>query len=210
VTSYLERYQPDALRYALAANLPEASDTDLTEAEIIRRNNDELVATWGNLVNRVLAMTQRNCGGRVPDVGAFDARDQRLLDASEAMLRDVAAHIESVHLKAALTAAMAMAQEANAYLNETEPWKTAKTDAARTETSLYVALCAINALKVALYPFLPFSSEKIHEYIGASGTVQAAGWRATRPVPGTLLPAPEPLFRKIETADVAGEARLSA
>ncbi len=210
VLTYLERYQPDAIRYGLAANLPENSDTDLTEAELIRRNNDELVATWGNLVNRVLAMTHKNFEGRIPRPGPLDSRDHRILDRAEAMLDEVRSHIEGVHLKAALAAAMSLAQEANAYLNETEPWKTAKTDAERTATSLYTALCVINALKVALYPFLPFSSQKIHEYLGMSGAVEESGWEARRPEPGALLPQPEPLFKKIELPAVDGETRLSA
>ncbi len=214
VLTYLERYQPDAIRYGLAANLPETSDTDLTEGELIRRINDELVATWGNLVNRVLAMTHKNFGPVVPQPGALDARDERLLVHAAAMLVEVGAHIEKVHLKAALGAAMALAQEANAYLSETEPWKTAKTDAARTATSLYTALCAINALKIALCPFLPFSSQKIHEFLGMAGRVEGAGWQAERPEPGTPLPPPEPLFKKIDVADsvdvVEGEARLTA
>ncbi|MBI5284635.1 MAG: methionine--tRNA ligase [Chloroflexi bacterium] len=210
VLTYLERYQPDAIRYCLAANLPENSDTDLTEAELIRRNNDELVATWGNLVNRVLAMTHKNFEGRVPQPGPLDDRDRRLLDRSVAMLEEVRGQIEAVHLKAALGTAMAMAQEANAYLSDTEPWKTAKTDRERTATSLYTALCVINALKVALYPFLPFSSQTIHEYLGMEGPVGAAGWQARRLEPGTLLRQPEPLFRKIELPVVEGDARLSA
>ncbi len=210
VLSYLERYQPDAIRYALAANLPETSDTDLTEAELIRRNNDELVATWGNLVNRVLAMTHKNFGGVVPPPGPLDARDQTLLDGAARTLDEVRTHIEAVHLKAALHAAMALAQDANGYLSETEPWKTAKTDRERTGTSLYVALCVINALKVALYPFLPFSSQKVHEYLGLSGAIEDAEWAAQRPEPGTRLQQPEPLFKKIEVAGIEGEARLSA
>jgi methionyl-tRNA synthetase len=210
VLSYLERFQPDAIRYGLAANLPETSDTDLTEAELVRRNNDELVATWGNLVNRVLAMTHKNFEGTVPQPGPLDERDQRLLDGAAAMLDDVQAHLEAVHLKAALHAAMALAQEANGYLSDTEPWKTAKTDRERTATSLYTALCAINALKVALYPFLPFSSQKVHEYLGLSGAIEDAGWEMRRPEPGTELPQPEPLFKKIEAAEVEGDARLSA
>jgi len=210
VLTYLERYQPDAIRYCLAANLPENSDTDLTEAELIRRNNDELVATWGNLVNRVLAMTHKNFDGRVPQPGPLDDRDRRLLDRSVAMLEEVRGQIEAVHLKAALGNAMSMAQEANAYLSDTEPWKTAKTDRERTATSLYTALCVINALKVALYPFLPFSSQTIHEYLGMAGAVEATGWEARRLEPGTLLQQPEPLFRKIELPVVEGDARLSA
>src|SRR6185295_1926741 len=114
------------------------------------------------------------------------------------MVDDVGAHIEAVHLKAGLQTAMALAQEANAYLNETAPWKTAKTDRERTATSLYVALCAINALKVALYPYLPFSSQTIHEQLGLSGQIQDGDWAATRLEPGSALREPQPLFKKIE------------
>jgi methionyl-tRNA synthetase len=203
VLSYLERYQADTLRYALSANLPETSDTDLSEAEIIRRNNDELVATWGNLVHRVLTMTHRTFDGAVPAPGPLDARDERLLAGATALLAEAAAHIEAVRLKAGLAAAMAYAQEANAYLNETEPWKTAKDDRTRTATSLYVALCAINALKVAFYPYLPFSSQQVHEYAGAPGRVEDAGWQARRPEPGARLEEPQPLFRKIEAPEPA-------
>ncbi len=210
VLSYLARYQPDMIRYGLAANFPESSDTDLTEAELVRRNNDELVATWGNLVNRVLAMLQKNFAGVVPTPGPLGASDERILDRVGTALDEVAAHIEAVRLKAALATAMSLAQDANAYLNEMEPWKTAKTDPERTGTSLYVALCVINALKTALYPFLPFSSRQIHAFMGAEGTIEASGWNATRPAPGTQLQPPEPLFKKIDVADVDGEARLSA
>jgi methionyl-tRNA synthetase len=209
VLSYLERYQPDMIRYGLAANFPETSDTDMAEAELIRRNNDELVATWGNLVNRVLAMTNKNFEGIVPSPAALDARDERILARSQETLSEVGSQIESVHLKAALGSAMAYAQEVNAYLNETEPWKTAKTDRARTGTSLYVALCAINALKTAFYPFLPFSSRRVHEDLGLAGTIEDAGWSAERLVPGTQLRRPEPLFKKIEV-DAEGESRLTA
>jgi methionyl-tRNA synthetase len=210
VLTYLERYQPDAIRYCLAANLPENSDTDLTEAELIRRNNDELVATWGNLVNRVLAMTHKNFAGLVPPSGTFDARDEQLLARAAAVVDEVGGCIEAVHLKAGLAAAMALAQDANAYLSDTEPWKTAKTDLARTGTSLYTALCVINALKVALYPYLPFSSQTIHEYFGLAGRIEDAGWSADRLEPGSALRQPEPLFKKIELPGAEGEARLTA
>ena len=155
-------------------------------------------------------MTHRNFDGAVPEPGALDERDERIIARAAAMLDDVAAHIEAVRLKAALGAAMAMAQEANAYLNETAPWKTAKDDPRRTATSLYTALCVINALKVALYPFLPFSSQRIHEFLGLAGDVSGEEWPARRPEAGSPLRQPEPLFRKIETTAVEGEARLSA
>jgi methionyl-tRNA synthetase len=173
----------------------------MTEAEIIRRNNDELVATWGNLVNRVLSMTYRNFDGAVPEPGPLDARDDAMLARGALMLDEVAGCIEKVHLKAGLGAAMALAQEANAYLNETAPWKTAKTDMERTGTTLYVALCVIDALKIALYPYLPFSSQKVHEYLGYSGRIEDASWAALRPAAGTRIAQPEVLFRKIEVEE---------
>jgi methionyl-tRNA synthetase len=198
VLSYLERYQPDMIRYGLAANFPETSDTDMTEAELIRRNNDELVATWGNLVNRVLAMTHKNFDGRIPGPGDLDDRDKKLIQRASDTLAEVGSQIESVHLKAALSTVMAMAQEANAYLSETEPWKTAKSDRERTGTSLYVALSVINVLKVAFHPFLPFSSHQIHEYLGLDGALEDGGWTAQPLEPGTSLRPAAPLFRKID------------
>jgi len=169
-----------------------------------------LVATWGNLVNRVLSMTFRTFAGKVPEAGTYDERDERLIARGQAMLDAVAEQIEGVRLKGALSTAMAYAQEANAYLNETEPWKTAKSDLARTATSLYVALCAIAALKVALYPYLPFSSQQIHEYMGLTGDVTEAGWTRRDPVPGTSLREPAPLFKKLDVPDAAEEPLLSA
>ena len=201
VLSYLERYQADAIRYGLASNLPESADTDLTESQLIRRNNDELVATWGNLVNRVLSMTARNFDNAIPTPGAFDARDEAMLAKAAGCLNDVGSQIEAARLKAALATAMSCAQDVNAYLNEMEPWKTAKTDRERTATSLYVALCAIDALKIALYPFLPFSSGDVHASLGYADTIEAQGWTARRPAPGTPLGAIAPLFRKIEVAE---------
>jgi methionyl-tRNA synthetase len=104
---------------------------------------------------------------------------------------------------------MAYAQDVNAYLNEKEPWKTAKTDEPRTGTTLFVALCAINALKVALYPYLPFSSAQIHDDLGLQPSIETAGWSAEELKPGTLLRPAQPLYKKIEI-DAAPESRLSA
>lgn len=202
VLSYLERYQPDMIRYGLAANLPETSDTDMTEDEMIRRNNDELVATWGNLVNRVLAMTAKNFDGKIPQAEALDPADKAIVDGAVAMLAAVARHIEEARLKAGLQAAMTFAQDVNAYLSEKEPWKTAKSDLLRTGTTLNVALNAINALKVAFYPYLPFSSEKIHHFLGLDGSLADEGWNAPALSPDSTLRPASPLFAKIE---ISGE-----
>ena len=194
----LEVYEPDALRYALAANIPEQSDTEISADEIDRRINDELVATWGNLVNRVLSMTAANFDRTVPEAGELDADDQALLDSVNSALTEVAGRIEKVELRAGLRAAMDAAQEVNAYLNATAPWKTAKTDMARTATTLKVAIDAINCLKIAFSPYLPRTAERIHSLLGLSGSYEDAGWASETVPAGTPLPPVEPLFKKIE------------
>ena len=120
---YLEIVQPDALRYAVACVLPEQNDTELTDDEIVRRVNDELVAVWGNLVNRVVSMIGRNFDGTVPESVDPQPADAELVANVDRALGEVAASIEAVELRAALRAAMAAAQTANVYLSDNEPWK---------------------------------------------------------------------------------------
>lgn len=197
---YAERFGPDAVRYYLAAVMPESSDTDVSDEDLIRRNNDELVATWGNLVHRVLTFTYRNFEGRVPEAGALSAREEALLQRAAAAIRDAGEHLERCRFKAALGAAMGLAQDANRYLDEAAPWKTIREDRSAAGRSLYVALALINACKVALCPFLPFSAQRLHEFLGFEGRAGTT-WEFT-PVPaGQALREPEPLFRKIEAAD---------
>ena len=196
----LEVYETDSLRYALAANLPENSDTEMTEDEIDRRINDELVATWGNLVNRVLSMTRSMLGGRVPEPGEERAADRAVRLAAAELLDRVAGRIEKVELRAGLRTGMEFAGQINAYLNATEPWKTAKTDPERTATVLKTALDAINHLKVALAPYLPVTTQRLHSMLGLPGTAADQGWVGA-PVPaGTTLGSVSPLYRKVETA----------
>jgi methionyl-tRNA synthetase len=203
VLDYLDDYQPDTLRYALATNLPEYNDVDLTEDEMVRRVNDELVATWGNLVNRVLAMTNKNFGGSVPEPGELDDRDRELLATVDARLAAAGEQLERVELRAAIKEAMGGAQAVNVYLNALEPWKTAKTDLVRTATTLWAALQAINGLKVAFAPFVPFSCETLHTLLGGEGELAGEGWRRHEVAVGTALGAPTPMFRKVELAEPA-------
>lgn len=194
----LELYEPDALRYALSANLPEQSDTDISEEELVRRINEELVATWGNLVNRVLAMTAKNFDGAIPQPGELSDSDTELLASVDRALEEVAVRIEAVELRAGLRAAMDAAQDVNAYLNEHEPWKTAKTDLERTGTTLAVALDAINGLKLAFAPYLPATCEQLHGLLGQTCDLGDAGWTRTPLVAGTALAAVVPLFQKLD------------
>jgi methionyl-tRNA synthetase len=217
ILDYLGTYEPDALRYAVAANLPEQSDVDLTEDEMVRRINDELVATWGNLVNRVLAMTAKGFDGVVPEPGERDERDAAVLAEVDARLAAAGDALERVELRRALKEAMAGAQAVNGYLNATEPWRTAKVDRERTATTLWTALQAIAGLAVAFAPFLPVTSARVHDWLGlgtAEGLV-GAGWQRPPVASGTVLGVATPLFAKVDvpepdaddvTGDVAGDA----
>jgi methionyl-tRNA synthetase len=194
---YAERLEPDALRYAIASILPEQNDTDLSDDDIIRRVNEELVATWGNLVNRVLSMSARNFDGKVPDSGEPGEDDRAILDLGPATLEKVATHIEAVELRGGLRAAMDAAGEVNAYLNATEPWKVLKTDKDRAGTILWTAVQAISAIRVALSPYLPFSTRTIGVMLGLGEEV--VDWSAPEVKGGTVLGDVRPLFAKLES-----------
>ncbi len=206
---YLSRYEPDPLRYLLSINMPESGDTDFSWREFFRRNNDELVATYGNLVHRVLTFVYRNFDGRVPEHGNFDGDDQHVIDDAQEALANMDGLLSQCHFKQAITSAMSLAQEANRYLDNKSPWKVIKEDKPAAANSLYVALYAISCLKTALYPFLPFSSQKLHEYLGFEGHVQDYGWKPNPPSPGQKLLEPKPLFTKLDEKLVEEEtARL--
>ena len=206
---YLSRYDPDPLRYLLSANMPETSDTDFSWREFVRRNNDELVATYGNLVQRVLTFTYRSFDGCVPDPLDIDEDNQALLKKTEDTLKKMGELIAACHFREAIRAAMALAQEANRYLEEKSPWKVIKTDKQAAAVTLYVALTVISGLRTAFYPFLPFSSQKLHEYLGYEGKVEDDGWQLRLPSPGQGLLSPQPLFVKLDDEIIEQEtARL--
>jgi methionyl-tRNA synthetase len=199
---FLKRYEPDTIRYYLAATMPELQDSSFDEADLIRRNNDELVATWGNLAHRVLTFTGRNFDGRVPEPGALRDSDRDLIEAAEAMVGEVGSEIAVCRFRAGLQAAFAYAQRLNQYLDDEAPWKAIKTDRAMAGRALYVTLQGINALKTALYPYVPFSSQVLHGYLGFEGNVQEGGWQAAEVPDGQKLAAPQPLFRKLDAAEL--------
>ena len=189
----LRLFEPDALRYALAAALPEHADTEISIEEISRRINDELVATWGNLVNRVLSMARTTLGGTVPDAGDQQSSDADLLVAVDDALREGADCIERVELRAGLRAAMGAAAKVNAYLNSTEPWKLASVEPARAASVLVTALEAVAGVRTGLAPYLPFSTAALDDVFGP-----VERWERP-PVPqGTAVPKPEPLFAKVD------------
>ena len=154
VGDMLSRYDADALRYYLAAAGPENQDTDFTWAEFVRRNNDELVAGWGNLVNRTISMTAKNIGS-IPAPGDLTDADRALLALSHAAFATVGDLLGRSRQKAALGEAMAVVGAANKYLSDMEPWKLRATDPARMASVLHVALQVVDDAKTLLTPFLP-------------------------------------------------------
>jgi methionyl-tRNA synthetase len=169
----LTRYDPDALRYYLTINMPENHDSDWDWKEFVAKNNGELVATWGNLANRVLAFCYKHWDGHVPAFGTggdepppLRPADLDLLAAIEAGFQSVGKELEAVHLRAALQEAMRLASEVNKYLDTSAPWFEIKTDKEAAAKSVYTALKAIDSLKVLFAPFLPFTCEKLNGFFG--------------------------------------------
>ena len=230
----LERYDPDPVRYCLTAIAPESRDTDFTWQGFVRRNNDELVATWGNLVNRMLGFAYKRFDGKVPSPGPLDELDEDILAKTEAGFESVGTLLEAVHLKAALEEAMSIARAANAYLDQKAPWFQIKEDRDATATTVYVILRVIDNLKILFAPFLPFTSQQLHEMLGYDGQLfgrqhtqtfeetervhtalcyddsQASGkWQPSQLPPLQELRSPSPLFKKLDEEIVEEElARL--
>ena len=220
---FLSRYDPDPLRYYLTANMPETRDTDWEWSEFVTRNNNELVATWGNLVNRVLSFAHKNWDGRVPDPGALRPEDEGILKIIKEGFDHVADLYDKVKLRAALTETMRLAGEVNKYLDEKAPWFEIKEDKDSAGKSLYTAIQAINALKILFAPVLPFTCEQLHQTLGFKeplfgeqyteeitddlGTHTVLRYRAGEPEcswqpseiqPGREFHKPKPLFKKLE------------
>ena len=235
----LTRYDPDALRYYLTVNMPEMKDSDWDWADFLARNNNELVATWGNLVNRVLSFAYKHWEGHVPDVDTNALRDidKQLLATIENGFNTVGAELEAVRLRSALGETMKLATAVNQYLDQTSPWSEVKKDKAEAAKTIYTALRAIDSLKVLFAPFLPFTSEKLHQYLGydtplfgeqyieevedslgvhnvlryrdVSRTVSPTDWKPSKLEPNQVLRQPGPLFKKLEESVVEEErARL--
>ncbi len=198
INDLIDRYDPDQIRYYLCATMPETSDSDFTWKDFVARNNNELVATWGNLVHRALTLTYRNFDGKVPEPGELDERCQNLLRDIEDGLASIDEQIGLCHFRAGLATAMSLAQETNKFLDETAPWKALPDDRPSAARSLYTVLCAINGLKVAFSPYLPFSAERLHGYLGFGTPLAEDGWQLVRPPAGQQMLEPQPLFAKLD------------
>jgi methionyl-tRNA synthetase len=234
VRDFLERYDVDALRYYVAVAGPETHDTDFTWSEFVRRNNDELVATWGNLVNRAVSFAAKNIGS-IPEAGDLTDADRALLATTAGAFASVGDQLGHSRFKFAVNEAMRAVGEANKYFSEQAPWKLRTSDPERMRTVLHVTLQAIADAKTLLTPFLPRSSQAVHEMLGGTGdwsgmprieTVDEEGgpsypvitgtydstfrWESQPVAAGTPLSVPAPLFTKLDQSVVDEEiARLA-
>jgi methionyl-tRNA synthetase len=235
VRDMLARYQADALRYYIAVAGPETQDVTFTWPEFVRRTNDELVAGWGNLVNRVASMIHKNLGS-IPAAGTLADADHALLATTQAGFRSVGDLLGTHRQKQAVGEAMRVVAEANKYLSDQAPWKLRTADPDRMATVLHVAAQAVSDCRTLLSPFLPHSAQAVHEALGGSGTVSPMpridevddldggpgypvlqgdyrlgetlqAWSSVPVVPGTPVPAPVPIFRKLDDSVVEEERR---
>jgi methionyl-tRNA synthetase len=230
----LERYDADAIRFYVTSAMPERRDTDFSWSDFLRRNNDELVASWGNLANRVLSFADRHWDGAVPDPGELRPDDQQLLEKIEGGFQTVGDLLETVNLRAALQEALALTRSVNAYLDRAPWFGVIKEDKPAAATTVFTALKAIDSLKILLAPFLPFSSEKLHSQLGYETQIfgdqkivtyeestrthetliyddapAAESWKPSALSPGQPLQNPQPLFKKLDEEIVEQErARL--
>jgi methionyl-tRNA synthetase len=229
VRDFLERYDADTLRYYLSAAGPENQDTDFTWSEFVRRNNDELVAAWGNLVNRMVSFTAKNLGS-IPAAGALTEVDRTMLAATRDAFPVIGADLERSRMKSGLNEAMRVIGEANKYLSDEAPWKLRETDPERMKTICHVALQVIDDAKTLLAPFLPNSSQQVHAMLGGEGVFApmpelrevdeeggfsypvlmgdydtGARWESTPVRVGAPLAPPTPLFKKLDPSVVDEE-----
>jgi methionyl-tRNA synthetase len=237
VRDLLSRYEPDAFRYFVAAAGPESQDSDFTWAEFVRRTNDELVAGWGNLVNRTATLIHRNFG-EIPAAGPLTAEDEAVLAVAESAFDTVGELIGRHRQKQAVGEAMRAVADVNKYVTDHEPWRLkGEEQRERLGTILHVVAQCVTDLNLVLSPFLPFSANSVDAVLGGAGDVQpmpriedvddldggapypiitgdysgAARWQRRPLVVGTPVGKPTPVFTKLDPAVVDEElARLGA
>jgi methionyl-tRNA synthetase len=248
VPYFLSKYDPDALRFYLTAVAPETRETEFAREDFVERNNpvlstgegNELVATWGNLGQRprglgfMLSFAYKRFDGKVPEPGALDDEDRALLEKVEAGFDTVGELYNACKFRAALNETLALAREANGYLDRKAPWFQIKEDKAAAATTVYVILRAVDNLKTILAPILPHTAQRLHEYLGYEGqlfgtqhmveyqeetrshealtydhTGAVGTWTKSQLPAGQALREPAPLFKKLDESVIEEEyARL--
>jgi methionyl-tRNA synthetase len=211
VQEYLEHFEPAPLRYYLTTNMPELKDTDFSLEDFVARNNDELVGTMGNFINRVLTFTYKNFGGQVPapeEPMDVDAEFVAALDEARDLAEE---HLMAFEFKASLRALMELARAGNVYFDRQRPWELVRTDLQRCGTVLNTCIQVIQGMAILMTPYLPLKAQELWEMLGKGGRVEHQSWRdVTLPAEtGRPLPRPHPLIRKLDVEDVGRRLGLA-
>lgn len=204
---YLQDFpgKQDVLRYVLTANAPETKDNNFTWADFQARNNNELVAVYGNFVNRALQLTQKYYEGEVPACGELTESDRATIEEFRGVKAEVERLLDTFHFRDAQKEAMNLARIGNKYLADAEPWKVIKTDPERVKTILYVSLQLVANLAIAFEPFLPNSSAKLRKMLANPELTWEQLGQTDLLAAGTVLPKPELLFEKIEDETIQAQ-----
>ncbi|URW79009.1 methionine--tRNA ligase [Xiashengella succiniciproducens] len=201
---YLEDFKDkqDVLRYVLTANAPETKDNDFTWKDFQARNNNELVAIYGNFVNRSIVLTHKYYNGVVPTPGQYNDFDKETVTGIQELIGKVEVALDNFRFREAVKEAMNLARLGNKYLADTEPWKLIKTDPERVKTIMYISLQITAALSILMEPFMPFSSRKLRDMLG----MEEADWAISKQEeilkPGHKINEGELLFQKIEDTEI--------
>ena len=201
----LERFDPDQIRYYGIATMPETKDTDFEWADFERRNNNELLAIYGNFVHRALTFADKNFGHEVPPAAFLDATDKAMVRAIEQQAGKVAQNLEYVHVKDAMKEAIQLARLGNQYVDQKAPWNLLKSDRAACATAIHVALRVSRALAIIMAPFLPRSSSRLWHALGYDSDVHGERWNEALDdlPPGQKLRVGKPLFAKIDLRETS-------
>lgn len=210
LNEYLEKFEPDPLRYALASILPETKDTDFSWREFQARNNNELADILGNFVNRTLTFAKKYFENKVPEIFELENIDNEMISKLREYADKIAENYENFKIRDGVFETMNLARHANKYFNDTEPWRTIKENPKRASTTINICLQTVRALAILFEPVLPFSARKIWKMLNLNDDIVKSGWDSAYQLslkPGHQLGEPEILFRKIEDSEIEEEIK---
>jgi methionyl-tRNA synthetase len=210
LNEYLEKFETDPLRYALASILPETKDTDFSWREFQARNNNELADILGNFVNRTLTFAKKYFENKVPEIFELENIDNEMISKLKEYADKIAENYENFKIRDGVFETMNLARHANKYFNDTEPWRTIKENPKRASTTINICLQTVRALAILFEPVLPFSARKIWKMLNLNDDIVKSGWDSAYQLslkPGHQLGEPEILFRKIEDSEIEEEIK---
>ncbi|RLF45166.1 MAG: methionine--tRNA ligase [Thermoplasmata archaeon] len=208
IPDIIKKFDVDAIRYYLSINMPENRDSNWMWNDFVAKNNDELLGIYGNLVHRVLTFTWKNFG-KVPEQGELDEDDRAMIKEIEKTSQEVTDHLSKCSFKKALRSIMSLAQKGNVYFAQKKPWETIKSDREKCGITLHVCIRLVKALSLLLAPYLPFSSQRVWEYLGYKDSIHDHSWsEITEDVEeGREIKKPEPLFKKLSLEEIVEEKK---